>query len=51
MRCFVSLELMHDRDKAVCYHAYEGNLVISGAVQQVTDAGVTSAAGTYRPTT
>jgi hypothetical protein len=31
-------------------HAHEGNLVISAAVQQVTDDGVTSAAGIYRPT-
>src|SRR6266581_4826844 len=33
---------------AICAH--EGNLVISGAVQQMSDTGVTSAAGTYRPT-
>jgi hypothetical protein len=35
---------------AAAIHAFEGNLVISGAVQQMSDAGVTSAAGTYRPT-
>jgi hypothetical protein len=35
---------------ATAIHAYEGNLVISGAVQQMTADGVTSAAGTYRPT-
>jgi hypothetical protein len=33
---------------AICAH--EGNLVISGTVQQLTANGVTSAAGTYRPT-
>jgi len=31
-------------------HAHEGNLVVSDTVQQVTEDGVTSAAGTYRPT-
>ena len=35
---------------AAAIHAHEGNLVISGAVQQMSDTGVTSAAGTYRPT-
>jgi hypothetical protein len=35
---------------ATAIHAHDGNLVISGAVQQMTADGVTSAAGTYRPT-
>lgn len=35
---------------AAAIHAHEGNLVISGTVQQVTADGVTSAAGIYRPT-
>ena len=35
---------------AAAIHAHEGNLVISGTVQQLTADGVTSAAGTYRPT-
>ena len=35
---------------AAAIHAHEGNLVISDTVQQVTEDGVTSAAGTYRPT-
>jgi len=35
---------------AAAIHAHEGNLVISGAAQQMTADGVTSAAGTYRPT-
>lgn len=35
---------------ATAIHAHEGNLVISDTVQQVTDDGVTSAAGIYRPT-
>jgi hypothetical protein len=35
---------------AAAIHAHEGNLVISGAVQQMTADGVTSAAGIYRPT-
>jgi hypothetical protein len=35
---------------ATAIHAHGGNLVISGTVQQLTDTGVTSAAGTYRPT-
>jgi hypothetical protein len=35
---------------AAAIHAHEGNLVISGAVQHMTADGVTSAAGTYRPT-
>ena len=35
---------------AAAIHAHEGNLVISGTVQQLTAEGVTSAAGTYRPT-
>jgi len=35
---------------AAAIHAHEGNLVISGTVQEMTEAGVTSAAGTYRPT-
>jgi hypothetical protein len=35
---------------AAAIHAHEGNLVISGTVQQMTADGVTSAAGTYRPT-
>jgi hypothetical protein len=35
---------------ATAIHAHEGNLVISDTVQHVTEAGVTSAAGTYRPT-
>ncbi|HUZ52509.1 MAG TPA: DUF932 domain-containing protein [Streptosporangiaceae bacterium] len=35
---------------ATAIHAHEGNLVISATVQQVTDDGVTSAAGIYRPT-
>jgi hypothetical protein len=35
---------------ATAIHAHEGNLVISGTVQQMTADGVTSAAGAYRPT-
>lgn len=35
---------------AAAIHAHEGNLVIAGTVQQITADGVTSAAGTYRPT-
>lgn len=35
---------------AAAVHAHEGNLVISGTIQQLTEHGVTSAAGTYRPT-
>ena len=35
---------------ATAIHAHEGNLVINATVQQVTDDGVTSAAGIYRPT-
>lgn len=35
---------------AAAVHAYDGNLVVDGTVQQVTADGVTSAAGTYRPT-
>src|SRR6202051_4609189 len=35
---------------AAAIHAHEGNLVISGTVQQMTADGITSAAGTYRPT-
>jgi hypothetical protein len=35
---------------ATAIHAHEGNLLISDTVQQVTDDGVTSAAGIYRPT-
>lgn len=35
---------------AAAVHAYDGNLVIDGAIQHVTTDGVTSAAGTYRPT-
>jgi hypothetical protein len=35
---------------AAAIHAHEGNLVISGTVQQMTTDGVTSAAGIYRPT-
>jgi hypothetical protein len=35
---------------AAAIHAHEANLVISGTVQQLTADGVTSAAGTYRPT-
>jgi hypothetical protein len=35
---------------AAAFHAHGGNLVISGTVQQLTADGVTSAAGTYRPT-
>ncbi len=35
---------------ASAIHAHEGNLVISGTVQQMTADGVTSAAGAYRPT-
>jgi hypothetical protein len=36
---------------ATAIHAHQGNLVITGAVQHMTADGVTSAAGTYRPTT
>jgi hypothetical protein len=35
---------------ATAIHAHEGSLVISDTVQQVTEDGVTSAAGIYRPT-
>ncbi len=35
---------------AAAIHAHEGNLVIDGTVQHLSDTGVTSAAGTYRPT-
>src|SRR6266568_4261115 len=35
---------------AAAIHAHEGNLIISNTVQQMTEVGVTSAAGTYRPT-
>jgi hypothetical protein len=35
---------------ASAIHAHEGNLIISDTVQEMTEAGVTSAAGTYRPT-
>jgi hypothetical protein len=35
---------------ATAINAHDGNLVISGTVQQLTADGVTSAAGTYRPT-
>ena len=35
---------------ATAIHAYAGDLVVSGAVQHVSTDGVTSAAGTYRPT-
>jgi hypothetical protein len=35
---------------ATAIHAYAGNLVIGGAVQRLGADGVTSAAGTYRPT-
>src|ERR1022692_3648437 len=35
---------------AAAIHAHEGNLVISATVQQMTADGITSAAGTYRPT-
>ena len=35
---------------ATAIHAHDGNLVISGTVQHMTADGVTSAAGTYRPT-
>jgi hypothetical protein len=35
---------------ATAIHAHEGNLVITGTVQQMTADGVTSAAGAYRPT-
>ena len=35
---------------AAAIHAHAGNLVISGTVHQMSADGVTSAAGTYRPT-
>ena len=35
---------------AATIHAYEGNHIVSGTVQHITADGVTSAAGTYRPT-
>ncbi len=35
---------------ATAIHAHEGNLIISGTVQQMTAEGITSAAGGYRPT-
>ena len=35
---------------AAAVHANQGNLVISGTVQQMTADGITSAAGAYRPT-
>jgi hypothetical protein len=35
---------------ASAIHAHEGNLIISDTVQEMTEAGVTPAAGTYRPT-
>jgi hypothetical protein len=35
---------------ASAIHAHDGSLVISGTVQQLMADGVTSAAGTYRPT-
>jgi hypothetical protein len=35
---------------ATAIHAHEGNLIISGTVQHMSADGVTSAAGTYRPT-
>jgi hypothetical protein len=35
---------------ATAIHAHEGNLVVGDTVQQITADGVTSAAGTYRPT-
>ncbi len=35
---------------AAAIHAHEGNLIISDTVQEMTESGVTSAAGTYRPT-
>jgi hypothetical protein len=35
---------------ATAIHAHDGNLIIGGTVQQLTAGGVTSAAGTYRPT-
>jgi hypothetical protein len=35
---------------AAAIHAHAGNLIISGAVQHLSPDGVTSAAGTYRPT-
>ena len=35
---------------ATAIHAHDGNLIISGTVQHMTTDGVTSAAGTYRPT-
>ena len=35
---------------AAAIHAHGANLVIASTIQQVTADGVTSAAGTYRPT-
>jgi len=35
---------------AAAIHAHDGNLVIDSTVSQLADDGVTSAAGTYRPT-
>jgi hypothetical protein len=35
---------------ASAVHAHDGNLIIDGTVQHVAADGVTSAAGTYRPT-
>jgi len=35
---------------AAAIHAHDGNLVVASTVQQLTDSGVTSAAGVYRPT-
>src|ERR1700753_3969467 len=35
---------------AAAIHAHDGNLVIDSTVSQLGDDGVTSAAGTYRPT-